>query len=428
MNKIIITTFLAVLLILSRSYSQEELDKIVAVVDDNIILKSELQQFAYSFAMQNKIDPLKEGDKFNAILQKTLDDMIIQKVLFVKAKEDSIEVSEKQINSVLENQINDMIAQLGSEEKVEEYFGSSLRQIRREFRDEVEERLLVQKLRETKSFETQISRREVEQFYSTFRDSLPELKEAVKISHILVKVEPNEEAVIAATKTANEVLARIEKGEDFGELAKQFSDDPGSAARGGSLGLVQRGEFVKEFEEVAFNLKPGEISGIVQSQFGLHIIQLIKKLGEKINTRHVLIGLKPTAEDEKRTAKTLNDLRKRLVAGELTFEEAVEKYSKDETSKDKAGDLGWFDMEEFRIPAFKTAIVGLKAGDISDPTKTQFGLHLVRLDVKRATRGLEIKKDWEQIESWALDIKRRKNFESYVAQIRDDVYIEVKGL
>ncbi len=272
MNKITLA-FLALVLVFTTSYAQEELDKIVAVVDDNIILKSELQQFAYSFAIQNKIDPLKDQDRFNMILQRTLDDMIIQKVLFVKAKEDSVEVSDSQISSVLENQINDMIAQLGSEEKVEEYFGSSLRQIRREFRDEVEERLLVQKLRETKSFETQISRREIEQFYSTFRDSLPELKEAVRISHILVKVEPSEEAVAVATKKAEEILARIEKGEDFGELAKQFSDDPGSAARNGDLGLVKRGEFVKEFEEVAFNLEPGEMSGIVQSQFGLHIIK-----------------------------------------------------------------------------------------------------------------------------------------------------------
>lgn len=428
MSKTIRTTFLAILLVFSKSYSQEELDKIVAVVDDNIILKSELQQFAYSFAMQNKIDPLKEQDKFNAILQKTLDDMIIQKVLLVKAKEDSVEVSEKQINSVLENQINDMITQLGSEEKVEEYFGSSLRQIRREFREEVEERLLVQKLRETKSYETKISRREVELFFSTFRDSLPQLKEAVKISHILVKVEPSAEAVVAATKIAEEVLTRIEKGEDFGELAKQFSDDPGSAVRGGNLGLVQRGEFVKEFEEVAFNLEPGEISGIVQSQFGLHIIQLIKKLGEKINTRHILIGLKPTAEDEKRTAMILNDLRKQLVSKELTFEEAVEKYSKDETSKDKVGDLGWFEMEEFRIPAFKTAIVGLEPGEISDPTKTKFGLHLVRLDEKREKRSLDLKDDWEQIENWALERKRGKEFESYIALVKKEVYIELKGL
>ncbi len=211
-------------------------------------------------------------------------------------------------------------------------------------------------------------------------------------------------------------------------MAKQFSDDPGSAARNGDLGLVKRGEFVKEFEEVAFNLEPGEMSGIVQSQFGLHIIKLIKKLGEKISTRHILIGLKPTQDDERKTAMTLNDLRKELVSGKFTFEEAVEKYSKDETTKDKAGDLGWFETAEFRIPAFKTAIAGLEPGEISDPTKTQFGLHLVRLDEKRSKRRLDIKGDWEQIENWALELKRKKDFENYIAQVKNDVYIELKGL
>jgi len=428
MNKKFMFTILVVLLLISKSYSQEVLDKIVAVVDDNIILQSELQQFAYSYAIQNKIDPMKEQNKFNAILQRTLDDMITQKVLLVKAEEDSVVVSDAQIDQVLENQINEMITQLGSEERVEEYFGQSLRQIRREFRDEVRERLLVQKLRETKNFETQISRREVEQFYSTYRDSLPQLKEAVKISHILMKVEPSDEALANATEKAEIILERLNQGEDFGELAKEFSDDPGSASRGGNLGLVQRGEFVKEFEEVAFNLEPGEISGIVQSQFGLHIIQLLDRRGEKINTRHILIGLKPTQEDERRTAMKLNDIREQIVSGEITFEEAVEKYSADETTKENGGDLGWFETEEFRIPAFKTAIAGLEPGEISDPTKTQFGLHLVRLDQKREERKLNINKDWEQIENWALDLKRRKEFENYIAQVKQDVYIEMKGL
>ena len=427
MNKKVLT-ILSVFLFLCQTNAQEVLDKIVAVIDDKIILQSDIQQFAYSIAIQSSVDPLKDQEKFKTILKNALEDLIIQKALLVKAKEDSIVVNDQQIDSVLDEQIQQMITQLGSEQRVEEYFGSTIRQIRREFRTEVEERLLVQKLRDTKNLEIQISRREVEEFYKTYRDSLPVLKEAVKISHILLKPEPSEEAVKNATQKAEEILERIKKGEDFAELAKNYSDDPGSASRGGDLGLVQRGEFVKEFEEVAFNMEPGQISGIVQSEFGLHIIQLIKKLGEKISTRHILIGLKPTPDDEKRTIQKIQDLRRQIISGEITFDEAVEKYSTDDLSKTKAGDLGWFETEQFQIPAFQTALVGLNPGDLSDPVKTRFGYHLIKLVEKRAERRLDVNKDWEQIERWALDLKRRKEFENYVADIKKDVYIEIKGL
>lgn len=413
---------------LSAARGQEALDKIVAIVDDNIILYSELQQFAYSLAIQGGVDPSKEPEKFNKILQSTLDELITQKVLLVQARLDSVEVSDRQIDSVLEQQIQRMVEQLGSESKVEQYFGTTLRQIRRDFREEVEERLLVQKLQEMKSVQTQISRREVEHFYNTYRDSLPVMKEAVKISHILVNVEPSETAVAAARKQAEEVLKQLHKGADFAELAIQYSQDPGSASRGGDLGRLQRGDLVKEFEEVAFQLEPGEISEIVQSKFGLHIIQMIDKAGEKIHTRHILFRLDTSPEDEQRTVEKLYEIRRQILAGEITWDAAVEKYSQDAVSKGKNGDLGWFEMEQFQIPAFKTAVTGLRVGEISDPVKTRFGIHLVRVDDRRDKRQLDITKDWEQIEKWALELKRRNEFEAYVAEIKKDVYIEMKPI
>lgn len=407
--------------------AQDVLDKIVAIVDDNIILKSELEQFSYSFAIQSGIEPAKEPDEFQEILKQTMDNMIVQKVLLVKAKQDSVTVSDQQIDAVLEDQIKQMVQQLGSESRVEDYFGTSLRKIRREFREEVEERLLVQKLRETKSFETQISRREVEDFYQTYRDSLPVLKESVKISHILVHVEPSKSAVDAAKKKAERVLARVRKGEDFGELARQFSEGP-SAPKGGDLGLTSRGDMVREFEEVAFSLEPGQISDIVQTKFGLHIIQLLRKVGEKINARHILFRLDTSPDDEKATVKKLQELRQQILAGEISFAEAAEKYSKDEETATKGGDLGWFEVGQFQIESFKDAVAGLKIGEISKPEKTRFGYHLIRVDDRRPERKLRIDKDWEQIESWALDLKRRKQFEIYVGDAKKDVYIEIKGL
>lgn len=419
---------LAVLLILTKSAAaQEVLDRVVAIIDDKIILQSELFQYSYSLALQMGIDPQKEPQKLDKLRQETLKNLINQKVLLVKAKEDSVEVTDKQVDAVLEEQIQQMEQQLGSQEKVEDYFGMSIRQIKKDFRDEVQERLLVENLQNQKAREVQITRREVEDFYKAYKDSLPQVKESVKISHILVKVEPAEAEVERARAKAEELRKRVMNGEDFAALAKEYSDDPGSASRGGETGFIERGDFVREYEEVAFLLQPGETSRIVRTQYGFHIIQLIEKRGEKINTRHILIRVESSPADEKATVDRLLQLRKQIENGDITFADAAKKYSKDETTASNGGELGWFEVDQFQLESFKKAVAGLKEGEISQPVKTQFGYHLVKLEERKKARTLDISKDWEQIESWALNIKRQKVFQEWVDQVKKDVYIEVKS-
>lgn len=417
---------LCVLMAPAMASSQEVIDRIAVVVDDNIILKSEIEQYAISLALQLGVDPQKQAERMEELRRQTLNELITQKVLLVKAKEDSIEVNDRQIDALLEEQIGRMVRQLGSERRVEEYFGSSLKQIRREFRPEVEERLMVQRLRERKDFEVQITRREVEEFYRTYRDSLPEVKRAVRISHILMSVQPNPNAAEGAREKAEALLARLRKGEDFATLARNHSEDPGSAKNGGDLGTLERGDLVREFEEVAFALEPGEISGAVRTQFGFHIIQLIEKTGEKIHPRHILIRLEESEADEQNTVAQLRDLREQIVSGELTFEEAAKEYSEDKETASKGGDLGWFEFDQFQLKSFKEAVSKLGVGEISAPVKTDFGYHLVRLDERREARKLDLEKDWEQIETWALNLKRQKVFEEWVERLKKDVYIEIK--
>ncbi|MFQ5601795.1 MAG: peptidylprolyl isomerase [bacterium] len=407
-------------------FSQEVLDKIIAIVGDNIILQSELFQYSYTLAMRMGIDPQSEVDKMESLRKETLKNLIVQKVLLVKAKEDSILVSDKQVDMLLEDQIKQMIQQAGSEEQVEKYFGMTVRQIRREFRKEVEERLLVDRIKAKKDQDVHISRREVEAFYKAHRDSLPELKESVKIRHILIPIEASQSAETAAREKIEAILERLKKGEDFQELARQFSEDPGSADKGGNLGVMERGDLVKEFEEVAFALEPGQISDIVKTRFGFHIIQLIKKTGEKINPRHILIRLDTSPDDESATVSRLNKIRDQILAGEITFSEAAKQYSKDEPTASRGGDLGWFQIDQFQIETFKKAIVGLKKGDISQPVKTKFGYHLIWVEDRKPARRLDIKEDWEQIESWALNMKRQREFQKWVEDIKKDIYIEIK--
>ncbi|MDQ7054942.1 MAG: peptidylprolyl isomerase [candidate division KSB1 bacterium] len=428
MLKTILRGLLLVLLLFQTSYSQEVLDRIVAIIDDNIILQSELDQFAIQFALQNGLDPRKNPERFKALREKVLNQLVVQKVLLVKAKEDSVEIDENRVDKMLEQQINTMIDRLGSPDKLEEYFGTSLRRIRRNLRKEIEERALVETLQNLKFAQIPISRREVIEFYNTMKDSLPELPTRVHISHILISVQPSAEAKQRALKKIKEAQKKLQEGVAFDEVARQYSDDPGSASRGGDLGFTQRGDFVRPFEEVAFNLEPGDISDIVETQFGYHIIQLLDRRGEKIHARHILAAVPMTEEDERRTVQFMDSLRTAIIEGKISFAEAAKQFSRDETTKEKGGDLGWFELQQLQVEEFQQAVANLKPGEISRPIKTQFGYHLVLLNERKEARKLTLEQDWDRIAEFAQMRKRNQEFKRWVEEIKKDLYIKINKI
>lgn len=408
-----------------KASAQEVLDRIVATVDDKIILQSELSQYAYQLAIQMGIDPRRDAAKFDALRANALESLVDQKAMLVKAAEDSVVVDERQVDQVLDDRIKAMTQQLGSEEKVEEYFGQPMRKIRRTLRRDISEGMLVRTLQQKKFREVRISRREVEQFYHAMKDSLPGIKESARLSHVLLNIQAGDEATKAARAKAEELLTRIRAGENFAELAGKYSEDPGSQKRGGELGFIQRGDFVREFEEAAFALQPGEISGLVQSQFGIHIIQMIDRRGEKINVRHILIRVAMSTGDENRTAEKLKSLREEIVSGKIKFEDAAKQYSNDLTTNEKGGDLGWFEIDQLQVPEFVDVAKSLKPGEISQPIKTQFGYHIVRLDERREPRDFNLKEDWDQIEDMALNFKAEQEFRKWVDALKKDLYIKI---
>jgi peptidyl-prolyl cis-trans isomerase SurA len=423
-----VALFMAGIFLSTRpAHAQEVLDRIVAVVDDQIILQSELLQYTYSVAMQFGIDPRKQPDKFRELQSGALESLIAQKVLLIKAKEDSVTVEARQVDQVLDERLKAMTEQLGSEQKLEEYFGQPLRKVRRTLRENIEEGLLVQKLQRTKFGEMKMSRREVEEFYQAMKDSLPGVKAAAHLRHILLSITAGEAAVTAARTKIDTLLKRVRSGEDFATLARMYSEDPGSAAKGGELGFIQRGDFVREFEETAFALQPDEISNVVRSQFGFHVIQLIERRGEKINARHILIRLATSANDEKETAAFAGRLREDILSGAISFDDAAKKYSADQTTNDKGGDLGWFEAEQLQVPAFREAARTLQPGEISTPLKTQYGFHLVRLEERRDPRHFTLDQDWQQIHELAMNAKGEKIFQNWVNALKKQMYIRVAG-
>lgn len=425
MAKFVLVIILNLLLVFNL-HSQQVLDKIVAIVDDNIILQSELVQYSLNLAFQMKIDPQIEPDKFEQLQRQILENMVNQKILLVKAVEDTIEVNEREVDNVLDSQIERMIEQVGSVEKLEAYLGAPLKKIKRDFRDDVRDNLKVEALKTQKIRKIQISRREVEHFFKTMRDSLPELKETVDISHILLEIKPGIEAEQTARQRIEEIFDRLNKGEDFVELAKDYSEDPGSRSRGGELGFFQRGEFVREFEEVAFSLQPDEISRIVKTEHGFHIIQMIERRGEKINVRHILIRLFATSDDAQNVEQRINELAQILQATQPDFAKLASQHSDDATTKMQGGHLGQFAVDELQEKEFRRVVSTMTPGDISKPFKTRFGWHIIKLNERKEARELSIDKDWEQIERWALNLKHQQELARWIEELRKYTFIDIK--
>jgi len=409
----------------SPGKAQQLIDGVAAVVGNEIVLKSEVDQYVQSYIIQNKLNVRNNNALLKELEADVLNRLIEQKILLTKADEDTIIADQRDVDRRVDEQIRYLIQQVGSEEKLEEAFQSPIKQIRRDMHKEVEDRLKVETLRRNKFQTVTVSRREVEIFYQNYQDSLPPMPETVDISHILLQIKPGGDSQAAALEKIVMIKDKLAAGEDFAKLAKEYSEDPASAERDGDLGFTKRGDFVKEFEEVAFELQPGQISDIVQSQFGYHIIKLTERRGEQIRTSHILIRLTPTEEDERIIVQKLNDIRQDILDG-ASFDSMAVQYSDDENAAEDKGSLGVWEVEKLAIPAFKTVVIKLSAGDISDPFKTEYGYHILTLNARNPERKLTLENDWEQIQQITLNYKMEKEYAKWIEKIKQDIPIEYR--
>lgn len=407
-------------------FGQQQIDGIAAIVGDEIILMSEINTVVAQYALQNKMDLSNNPGLYKELSEKFLQSRIDEKLLLIQADEDTIEADEERVDQTLNQQINYMLQQAGSTEKLEEYYGAPVAKIKKDFKKQIENRFRIDILKQKRFGEIKIFRREVEEFYKSYSDSLPTIPPTVDISHILIELGPSEESLQQAYQKITDIQKLLNEGDDFAELAKEYSEDPGSASKGGDLGFVSRGDFVKEFEEVAFSLNEGEYSDIVQTQFGFHIIQLLEKQGEKIHARHILVQLKPTEEDEQTVIQKLSAIRDTLINSEATWEEMALKYSDDPNVEEDKGHLGKYRTDSFQIEGFEKVSNSLKVGEISEPFKTEFGYHIVKLNNREKERQVSLNKDWEQIEQLALEFKRDREFKNWVAALRESIPVDVK--
>jgi peptidyl-prolyl cis-trans isomerase SurA len=424
-TKIFTPTILLVAMLIQFSFAQQLVEAIAAVVGQEIVLKSEVDQFVQNYAIQQKLNIRSNPELLKKLQTDVLNQLIEQKILLTKAEQDTIEVDDREVDKYVEEHVRYLIGQVGSEEQLEEIFQNPINKIKRDLRRETADRLKIEKLRRTKFQNIKISRREIEQFFNTYQDSIPEMRETVDISHILKQIKVGDEGRMNTYQRINAIKEQIDNGADFEEMAKEYSEDPGTASRGGDLGFQKRGDFLQEYEEAAFGLEDGQISDIVQTQVGFHLIQLIERRGEKIHTRHILIRLQPTSDDEDRIKKELMTIREQLLNGS-NFDSLALTHSDDENVQNDKGHLGVWEIEKLAIPVFKNVLTDLEVNDISEPFKTEFGYHILKLNSREDARKLTLENDWEQIRQLALNFKIEKEYSKWILSIKKEVPIEVK--
>ncbi len=401
------------------------IDGIVAVVGDEIILYSELQAQLQLLAMQGKVN-LGDSLEVKRLRGKVLEEMVNDKLLLVEAKKETLQVTPREVNKALEEQLKRVKGQFSSTSEFQrelEREGLTLEGLKRRYRSQVRSELLKQKLMDKLVSQVKISDGEVREFYRNYQDSLPLQEKAVKISHILLTVEPSSKTEAMVLERAKMVLQKLREGGDFARLAREYSDDPSSSS-GGELGWFSRGDMVPEFDRAAFSLKVGEISDLVKTKFGYHIIQVEEKEADRVRARHILFSLKPSTRDWELTIAKAETLRQRIIEGG-DFAQLAMEYSQDFDSRDKGGDLGW--LEPDQLPeSFRDELDKLRVGEVSQPLISTYGVHLLLLTGRREKRRLNLEQDWAVIKSMALREKANTKLNQWLSQVRERTYIDIR--
>jgi peptidyl-prolyl cis-trans isomerase SurA len=406
-------------------FAQEVIDRVVAIVDNEIILKSELDlQTAYE-AVQRNLDPDDPQLK-----RQILNLMIDEKLLYAQAELDSIIVSDEEVEQQLDYQLNFFIQQYGSRERVEQIYGMSIDKIKREQRSDVRKKLMAQRVQAMKFANIEVTRREVEEFFETYEDSLGLIPEKLEIAHIFINPTATKTVRNRTFELAEEILDSLKNGADFARLAKEYSDDPGSASEGGDLGFVKRGIFFPEFEAAAFALEEGELSDVVESPVGLHIIQLIERRGESIHTRHILLKIKSDDEADLNSIEFLTNIRDSVINGDHSFDYYARMYSDDTETANKGGLLGTFEVGQLD-KSLLDVVYKLKVGEISYPKRLEvdpvnYGYHIVHLIEREPEHKPSLAEDFNEIKKLAEFNKKQKLYQNWIKEIKNNIYWEIR--
>lgn len=429
---------IAALIIFTSVKAQDKvlIDQIVAVVGSEVVLMSDIENQMQQLALQGQGEVSPES--FCAILEQA----IVQKMLLMQARFDSIPVSEDQVNQEMERRLEIFIRNAGSRERLEEMLGKSIEEIKVTFAKTIEEQLLIQAMQSEITGSARVTPGEVRKFFNKIpKDSLPYIQSEVQIGQLVLKPPIHQSERDKVIKQLNEIRAQIIGGSSFSLKAKLYSEDLGSAnPGGGELGMLRRGDLVENFAAAGFNLdKVDTVSAVVETEFGYHIIQLIEKRGEFANFRHILIKPKVLSLDIANTLNRLDSIYQEIVKGTITFSQAAQTFSSDENTKNNGGLLinpitggSTFTMDELAEidgSIFRT-IEDLEVGEITKPKifDDQGGAKVVKILYivsKKEPHIASLETDYSKIQEAALADKQAQLLSEWVESKKDDFYIKI---
>ncbi|RYU84281.1 peptidylprolyl isomerase [Hymenobacter persicinus] len=415
-----------------RPVGRTVVDAIIVKVDNQIVLSSDLEAIYAQQLAQAEGKPL-PPDLRCRILQS----IVLNKLMLAKAETDSVVVEDAQVKSELDRRMAYFVQQIGSEKKLEEYYNKPIKQLKDDLRPQVKEQLVQQKMQETIAGKVTVTPREVRQFFSRMpKDSLPYYSTEVEVGQIIKLAQVNPKAKQETITKLNDIRARIQAGEDFATLAKQYSEDPGSAAEGGYLGFFKRKELVPQYEAAALKLEPGQMSPVVESQFGFHLIQLIERKGDSYSTRHILLKAATGNNDVNEAANQLAKLRTRILADSISFAKAAKEQSDDKLTSGNGGLIAnrqdnstYLPLDKID-PAIFFTIDTMKVGHITPPLpyRTDDGkdaMRIIWLKSNTPPHQANLKDDYQKIAQAALNEKKNKALDEWFLKNRGSVYIEV---
>lgn len=434
MNKFGIIVFMLFLFIGKSVYAQDNvIDEVVWVVGDEAILKSEVEEERLRAQYEgHKLD----GDPYCVIPEQ----LAIHKLFLHQAAIDSVEVSDSEVLQQVERTINGYIQSVGTKEKLEEYFNKSMTQIREAMRDNIREGLTVQRMQQKIAGEIKITPAEVRQYFKNLpEDSIPYIPTQVEVQIIVFEPKIPTEEIERVKAQLREYTDRVNSGESqFSTLALLYSEDPGSARRGGELGFMGRGQLLPEFANVAFNLTdPKKVSKIVQTEYGFHIIQLIEKRGDRVNCRHILLKPKIADKDKDEALARLDSLANDIRNNKFSFDDAATYVSQDKDTRNNHGLMpnpydGTSKFEMQQLPQDIAKVVdNMNVGEISKPfvytdeAKGKEVCAIVKLKSKVNGHKANIRDDYQKLKEMVMEKLREEKLEKWIVDKQKTTYVRI---
>ena len=417
-------------IVFTTSQAQDNsIDKIIAVVGDQVVLKSDVENRFLGYKAQ--------GYKSGSVDFKSeiFEDLLIEKLMIAQAQVDSIEVTEQEVENDLQRKIDMYIQRIGSKEKLEQYFKKSIIDMKNELRDMTRNDKIKQKMQAEITKNISATPAEVRDLYSKIsQDSLPTIPGEMQIQQITRSPKITNTEKDRIREKLRNLRDKIMKGANFATLAVLYSEGP-SAPRGGELGFTPRSDLVPEFANEAFNLKPGKVSKIVETEFGFHIIQLIDRKGERINVRHILLKPRIKQEDRVRATEILDSIADLIRNDKIKFKEAAFYYSDDKDTKQNGGlivnpnNASSKFTKDALPPSIAKEANKLKVGEISeaflDEQRGQETYKIIKIKSQTKPHKANLADDWSQFENMLKNKKQQILLNKWIKEKQSSTYISI---